>query len=310
MRYRFKMSMFLLVLGLTILLAAGCGNSADDGQAGDDSLKVVTSYSIIYDLVIQVAGDRAEVTSLVPLGQDPHQYEPTPADIRAVAESDIVFFNGFNLELWFDRLVANAGGERPVVEVSGGIEPRLIEVGGYTGYPDPHAWMDVALTIKYVENIRDAMIDNDPEGRGDYEANAAAYVVELKQLDEWIREETARIPAGNRKLVTTEDAFQYFARAYEYKIVGFLYYIAADEEPSPRFLAQLIDRIRDEQVPAVFLETTLDPRLLQQIANEADVEIGAQVYVDSLGEPGSGVDTYIGMMRHNVEAFVTHLGGE
>lgn len=313
MRARTLLKIGPALLALALGLAA-CGgtvpNDADPG-AGDagDRLRLVTTYSIVYDFVREVAGDRAQVTSLVPIAQDPHTYEPKPSDLQAVAEADAVFYHGLNLELWFDRFIENAGGRRPVYIVTEGIEPLRVEGGSYDGFPDPHAWMDPLLVVRYVENIRDALIELDPEGRETYEANAARYIGELEELDAWIRREVEGIPPEHRRLVTTENAFRYFARRYGFEILGFVYNLAPEDEPSARHISTLIDAIREAGVPAVFVETTLDPRILERISGETGAALGGAVYVDSLGPQGSEADTYLKMMRANVTRFVAGLGG-
>lgn len=299
------------LLMVAALLLAACGGTGGNGPgAGDEGkIKAVTTYSIIYDLVRHVGGDRVEVTSLVPPGQDPHTYEPTPADIRAVAQADVVFYNGLGLELWFDRLVSNAGGDAVLVVASDGIEPLYLAGGEFAGLPDPHAWLDPVLVEQYIHNIKDAFIQLDPDGREEYEANAAAYIQQLRELDAWIRGELAeRLPRERRKLVTTEGAFAYFARAYDFQVVGFVFFLAPEAEPSPRHLTDLVDTIKAEQVPALFIDTTINPRLVERLSEETGVPIGGALYVDSLGEPGSPVETYIQMMRQNVELLITHLG--
>jgi len=312
---RFRNAAVPAAAALVALLLGACSGAASTaapagpGQVDDSRLRLVTTYSIVYDLVRQVAGDRAVVTSLVPVGQDPHTYEPKPGDLQAVAEADAVFYHGLNLELWFDRFIQNAGGRRPVYVVTEGIEPLRVQAGAYRGRPDPHAWMDPRLVTRYVENIRDALSELDPGGAETYRANAAAYVEELEELDAWIRDQVERIPPQHRKLVTSENAFRYFARAYGFEILGFIYNLAPEDEPSARHISELIDAIREADLPAVFVETTLDPRILQRIADETGAAIGGPGYVDSLGPEGSEADTYIKMMRANVTRFVEGLGG-
>ncbi|HEX6989745.1 MAG TPA: metal ABC transporter substrate-binding protein [Bacillota bacterium] len=311
----FKIAAVLATLVALAWLAAACGGTPADpaGQesgGGDEGrLSLITTYSIVYDFVREVAGERAEVTSLVPIGQDPHTYEPKPSDLQAVAGADAVFYHGLNLELWFDRFIQNAGGERPVYIVTEGIEPLTVEGGAYAGFPDPHAWMDPGLAIRYVENIRDALAELDPEGADIYAANAERYIGELEELDAWIRREVERIPAERRLLVTSENAFRYFARAYGFEILGYVYNLAPEDEPSARQISELVDSIRAAGLPAVFVETTLDPRILERISSESGAALGGTVYVDSLGPEGGEADTYIKMMRANVMRFVEGLGG-
>ncbi|GBD39990.1 Manganese-binding lipoprotein MntA [bacterium HR37] len=275
-----------------------------EGVKGNKKIALAT-VNIIGDMVAQVAGERVEVISLLPIGGDPHTYEPVPGDLKKIAESDIVFFNGLGLEKWLEKLLKNAGGTRPYVAVTDGLEPIRDERGD----PDPHLWMDVTKAMGYVRNIRDALVEFDPEGEQVYRENAAGYLLELEKLDKWIFEQVETIPPQRRKLVTTHDAFRYFGQRYGFKVVGTIWGISTEDEPSAQEIAQLIDAIRRERVPAVFIETTVNPKLMERVAREAGVKVGRKLYGDSLGPPGSGADTYIGMMRSNVLSIVQALGG-
>ncbi len=273
----------------------------------------VATYSVIADLARQVAGDRAQVISLVPPGTDPHTYEPRPDDLRRVAEAQLVFYNGFNLELWFDRLIQGSGTRARIVVASAGVTPIVIRdpMSRFDGSPDPHAWMDVRKVIEhYVPNIRDAFIDVDPGGGEIYRRNADHYISELEVLDQLIRERSAGVPPSRRKLVTTENAMHYFAARYGFTVVGWVYTLAPEAEPPARRIAELVERIRREQVPALFVDVTLNPRLVERLSQETGVPIKGALYIDSLGEEGSGADSYTGMMRTNVDLLVRGLGGD
>lgn len=269
--------------------------------------KAVATINILADLVGQVAGDRVEVSSLIPVGGDPHTYEPVPHDVQKVAQAQIVFYNGLGLEKWLEELIENAGGQRVSVVLTRGLRPAFQTEGRYRGDPDPHLWMDPVLAKKYVENARDALVAFDPAGRSAYEANAARALRELDALHAWIQEQVARIPPHRRKLVTTHDAFRYFGQRYGFRVVGTIWGISTEDEPSAQEIARLVDRIRAERVPAVFVETTINPKLMERVAREAGVRVGDKLYGDSLGPPGSDADTYVKMMRHNVRAIVEAL---
>ncbi len=290
-------------LALAVLAAGPAGCGARQEPSDPDRPLVVATINIIADLARQVAGDRVEVRSLLAAGADPHTYEPVPADVRLIARSDLVLYNGFNLEKWLEKLIANAGGTRPRVAVAEG----LAAIGDGRGDPDPHLWMDPVQARGYVVNIRDALIRLDPEGAGAYRENARRYLEALEALDRWIREQVATIPPERRKLVTTHDAFRYFGRRYGFHVVGTIWGISTEDEPSAREMAALVDAVRREGVPAVFVETTINPRLMQRIAEDAGVRIGRPLYGDSLGPPGSGAETYLDMMRFNVMALVEGL---
>lgn len=283
-----------------LLLLAACETSA----AGDaERPHAVATINVIADLVAEVAGDRVDVSSVVPLGGDPHTYEATPSDARLVSDADVVFRNGLGLERWLDQLVdATAGGV--VVTVTEGLDPAWDEEAGAV---DPHLWMDPLMVVRYVEVIRAALTDLDPGGARAYEQAAAAYVDALHQLDAWIAEQVETVPPERRKLVTTHDAFRYFGERYGLDVVGTIWGTSTEREPSADEIRRLVDAVRDEGVPAVFVETTVSPRLMERVARDAGVRVGEPLYGDSLGAAGSGADTYLGMMRANTSAIVAGL---
>ncbi|HVL82151.1 MAG TPA: metal ABC transporter substrate-binding protein [Actinomycetota bacterium] len=290
-------------LALLLVVAAGCAPST----APDDDArpKAVATISILSDFVAAVAGDRIDVEPIVHVGGDPHTYEPVPSDPRRVAEADVVFRNGLGLERWLDRLIE---GSR-VVTLTEGLDATITQTGQYSGDPDPHLWMDPHLARGYVANARDALVELDPAGAQTYRDNADAYLRELDELDAWISEQVGTIPAPNRKLVTTHDAFRYFGQRYGLDVVGTIWSISTEREPSAEEVARLVDDVKAHAVPTVFIETTVNPRIMQRVARDAGVEVGEPLYGDSVGEPGSGADSYIGMMRANVRAIVSGLGG-
>jgi zinc/manganese transport system substrate-binding protein len=300
-------------MGLALLLVAialaGCVRSA--GQNPGRGARAVATYSVIADLARQVAGDRAQVSSLVPPGTDPHTYEPRPGDLRRVAEAHLVFSNGLNLELWFDKLIQGSGTRARTIVTSLGVIPIVIQdpLSRYRGAPDPHAWMDVQNIMRfYVPNIRDALTAVDPGGAEVYRRNAEQYIAELEALDAWIHERVATLPVPRRKLVTTENAMHYFAARYGFQVIGWIYTLAPESEPPARRIADLVERIRRERVPAFFVDLTLNPKLMERLSQETGVPIRGALYIDSLGRPGSSADSYVGMMRANVEILITGLG--
>jgi ABC-type Zn uptake system ZnuABC Zn-binding protein ZnuA len=300
----------LAAVFLATVLIAGCtatgaqrssGVSQPEPSAG--KLTVVATTTIIADIARNVAGDRIEVKSLLPVGTDPHTFTPTPADVQTIADSGLVLYNGGGLESWLDRLVQNAGGQRPVVVVSEGIPVRQIEGEG----TDPHFWLDVKNAMVFTRNIRDALIKLDPAGADIYRTNADAYLAKLAELDQWVQDQVEQIPPGHRKLVTNHDEFGYFAARYGFQVVGAVLGVTPGQEPSAQEVAQLIEKIKAAGVPAVFTETTVNPALADQIAADAGVKIVSQLYVGSLGPAGSGADTYIGMIRYDVATIVKAL---
>jgi ABC-type Zn uptake system ZnuABC Zn-binding protein ZnuA len=282
-----------------LLVLGGC---APRSSADDHGLRVVASMSVIADFAREVAGEHAEVVSLVPIGGDPHVHEPTPADARAISDADLVLGNGIGLEPWFDTLVAGSGPE--MLMLTEAVEHPVLEDD--EGRPDPHLWMVPPLASGYVEAIATALAEVDPANADAYAANAAAYVERLGDLDDELAEALGSIPEGRRVLVTSHDAYSYFARHYDFDvdtIVG----VTTEEEPSAAVIQGLIDRIEERGVPTVFVESTVNPAVVRRVARDAGVEVGRPLYGDSVGPPGSGADTYVGMMRANVDALVEGL---
>ncbi|GAE36892.1 metal ABC transporter substrate-binding protein [Halalkalibacter akibai] len=293
-----KLVLIFTTLVSTFLLAACGGND----ETADDSLKIVTSFSILADLAEQVAGERAEVEYLVPIGEEPHEYETVPSDFQKVSDADVFFVNGFGLEEWLERLVQNVG-DVSIVSVSDGVTP--LPISDQDG-EDPHAWLDVKNVITYVENIRDDLIKRDPEGADEYEANANAYIAELEELHTWIETEVETIEESKRAIVISENAFKYFGDQYGFDTIG-IWELNSHEEGTPRQIANVVDTISERSIPVVFVETTVDKRYMETVANDAGVEIAGEVYTDAVGLDGSGAETYIKMMEHNVRTFVEGL---
>ena len=257
-------------------------------------LPVVASFSILGDFLREVGGDAVRVNILVGPDSDAHVYEPTPADARKVSEAKLVFVNGLGFEGWLDRLVAAADAKSRIVVASAGITPRKLD-GGL----DPHAWQDVANVRGYVENIRDALKSADPERAPLYESRAAAYLAKLAELDKEIVSALAAIPNQRRRIVSTHDAFGYFAVRYGLDFIA-PQGVSTDAEPSARDIARIIDAARREKVAAIFLENISDPRLAQRLAKESGVTLGGELYSDALSKPDGPAASYVAMMRHNV----------
>lgn len=298
------LSALLAVAGL----AVACGD--DDGaEDAEGRVRVVTSIDLFADLIEQVGGERVRVTSLVPGGGDPHTYEPVPAQIVDVSEADLVLVNGLGLEETLDDVIENnVSSGVPVVEMSEGLTPidgeehedegEHVHVEG-----NPHLWLNVGNAMRYVERIRDALVQVDPEGEEAYRAAASAYLSELEALDEEVQEAVGSIPPERRKLVTFHDAFPYLAERYGLELVGFVIR-APGREPSAGEIADLVEKIRDEGVPAVFKEPQLRARVLELAAEEADVEV-CTLYSGALD---SEVDSYVKLMRYNADELVRCLG--
>jgi zinc/manganese transport system substrate-binding protein len=301
------------LLACAVLALLACGLPAAAQDTVKEKIKVVASFSILADLVRNVGGDRVEVTALIGRNEDSHAFEPSPADSRRVADAKLVVVNGLGFEGWLDRLVRAAGGKVPVVVASSGVQPRE-GAGDETRLVrdragvDPHAWQSVANVKRYVANIRDALVRIDPAGQGTYAANAGAYLAKLDALDRDIRSTLAKIPADRRRVISSHDAFGYFADAYGIEFAAPAG-LSTDAEPSALAVARIIRRIRSERIGALFLENVVDPRLVQLIARETGARIGGTLYSDALTGPDGPASTYLDMMRHNVQELAAALGG-
>jgi len=279
-------------------------------------VRAVASFSILGDLVRAVGGTRVVVSTLVGPDSDAHGFSPTPADARKLVEADIVFVNGLGLEGWFDRLIRASGTRAPVVVASAGVKPIPAQdehahgAGGHDHGDhavDPHAWQSVANARIYVANIRDGLAKVDPAHADAYRDAAAAYIAELDALERTVRATIDGIAPERRRIITTHDAFGYFAAAYGLRFVA-PQGVSTDSEASPRDVAAIIRQIRQDRIPAVFLENISDPRQMEQIARESGARIGGKVYSDALSGPEGPAPTYLDMMHMNLRAFATALG--
>jgi zinc/manganese transport system substrate-binding protein len=290
--------LWLTCLSLMVAVAAPAHAHAQN------RLNVVASFSILGDFVKNVGGDRVDVTTLVGPDGDVHVYTPAPADARKVAEARLLVINGLGLEGWLPRLVQSSGGKAEIVTATKGITPRSIGAAA-----DPHAWQSAANAKIYVANIGDALAAADPANAGVYRAHAEAYLAQLDALDREVRDAVARIPAAHRKVISTHDAFGYFAAAYGIAFIAPLG-VSTESEASARDIAAIITQIKTMQIPAVFLENISDPRLIRRISAETGAGIGGTLYSDSLtGEKGDA-PTYIDLVRHNIKALTSALASE
>lgn len=265
-------------------------------------LKVVTTFTIIQDIAQNVAGDAADVVSITKAGAEIHNYVPTPRDIVKAHRGDLILWNGMNLELWFKKFFENID-DIPSVIVTAGIKPMSIVEGPYKGKPNPHAWMSPIMGLIYVENIRKALVEHDPDNAETYNKNAKIYSDKLRALDAPIREKIAKIPQDKRWLVTSEGAFSYLTREYGMKQL-FLWPINADQQGTPQQVRHVIDEVRKNNIPVIFSESTISPKPAQQVANETGAKYGGVLYVDSLSKKGGIVPTYIDLLDVTVQTIV------
>lgn len=295
-----------LVLSAFVLII----QPASLARAQEVKLPVVASFSILGDLVQTVGGERVVLKTLVQPGGDAHVYAPTPADAKSVAEAKLVITNGLKFEGWMRRLMQASASKATLVEASKDIKARVEKDshshgkadrhGHNHGGVDPHAWQSVSNVMLYVGNIRDALVAADPAGKPVYEMNATRYLAELETLDKDIKASIALIPANRRKVITSHDAFGYFADAYGIQFVA-PRGISTESEASARDVARLITQIRNEKITAIFVENISDQRLIQQIATETGARIGGTLFSDALSKADGPAPTYIGMMRHNLK---------
>jgi len=278
-----------------LAVSATALSAALAGQAfADDKMKVVTTFTVLADMASNVAGDAAEVVSITKPGAEIHGYEPTPQDIVRAYDADLILWNGLNLELWFEQFLSNLG-EIPSVTLSDGIDPISISSGNYEGKPNPHAWMGLDNALIYIDNIAAAFVAQDPENDEVYLANAETYKDQLRATIQPLRDEIATIPADQRWLVTCEGAFSYLARDLGMKEL-YIWPMNADQNGTPQQVRAVIDGVRDNNIPVVFCESTVNTAPAEQVARETGVTYGGVLYVDSLSEADGAVPTYLDLL--------------
>ena len=300
---------WLAMLGvLTGLVISSCGESRPTSST--DQPSVVTTSTMITDWTKQVGGDEIKVTGILEPGADPHIYEPIPADSRAMEQADLIFYNGYNLEPELMKVMKGTGiRDDKTFAVAEVITPFDYDYDSQR-VPDPHVWGDAENAIDMVNAIRDRLIALSPEDEAEFRENAAEYTAKLEQIDSWISQQIQTIPADQRQIVTTHDAFQYYARAYGLDVIGTLIGISTEEQPSAKTVKNLSNAVKNSNVPTIFAETTLNPALIQTVANEAGVKLAEQeLYSDSIGAPDSEANSYLGMLIVNTRTIVQNLEG-
>jgi manganese/iron transport system substrate-binding protein len=271
----------------------------------EDKVKVVTTFTVIADMARNVAGDVADVESITKPGAEIHNYQPTPHDLLRARDADLILRNGLNLELWFEKFLANLG-DVPSVTVSDGVEPMAIAGGSYEGKPNPHAWMSLENAVIYVENIRKGLSEVDPDNAETYAANAAAYTEKLKAAVQPIRDQLAALPEEHRWLVTSEGAFSYLARDFGLKEL-YLWPVNADSQGTPQQVRAVIDAVREHRIKIVFSESTVSSDPAEQVARETGAAYGGVLYVDSLSEEDGPVPTYLDLLTRTVDTIAKGL---
>jgi ABC-type Zn uptake system ZnuABC Zn-binding protein ZnuA len=308
-----SLSWYAVSLAAAVVLTT-CAPASVPSAGGKAAPKVLATETFLADIAQNVAGDRLKVEALIPLGVDPHGFEPTPRDVKKVADSSMLIVNGAGLEEFLAKLLQNAGGQRTTIEAAAGLESRkpkpgeeiVAEVHGHEG--DPHFWLDPVSVIKYVENIRDGLSAVDPDGAQVYLANAQAYITKLQELDKWAAEQMKQVPDDRRVLVTNHESLGYFADRYGLRIVGAIVpSVSTGASPSAQQLAQLADAVKRAGVKAIFLETGANPQLANQLARDAGIRAVTSLYTHSVTDAKGPAPTYIDMMKYNVKAIVDAL---
>jgi ABC-type Mn2+/Zn2+ transport system ATPase subunit/ABC-type Zn uptake system ZnuABC Zn-binding protein ZnuA len=276
-------------------------------QQPSNSLRIVGTTSFITDLVKNIAGDKHEVISLMPTGGDPHLYDPVPGDAQTIAEADLIFKNGLLLEGWVDKLITNSGTNGQIITVAEGVD--AIRNEEYHGAPDPHAWMAIPNAIIYCSNIAQALIHADSANADYYRQNFRNYKAKLEALDQYIFTEIAKIPEEHRVLLTSHDAFRYYGNRYGLEVNSILG-TSTDADVRIEDINNMIAVIRETGVPCIFIESTINPKLMEQIARDNTVVIGGKLFADSLGDEFSGASTFYDMLKQNTDRIVAGLTGQ
>ena len=304
------MKKILSILLLSSLVLVGCQPASQQASVEkDDKLQIVATYSIVADLIENIVKDKGDVYSMVPIGTDPHMYDPLPKDIDKVSKADIVFYNGFNLETgkgWFNDLLEVTNKKDLAFPVTKNVEPMYLTEKGKETEQDPHAWLDIQNTIKYVETITEELVKLDSDNKIFYENNRDQYIKELEKLDQYAKDEISKIPEDQRILVTSEGAFKYFSKAYGFD-AAYIWEINTDNQGTPEQMDRIIKIIKENKVKSLFVETSVSPKTMETVSKETNVPIYETIFTDSLAKKGSEGDSYISMIKWNIDKVIEGL---
>jgi len=301
-------------LSLIFMLAVGlfaCSN-ANKNSNTSEKLKVVATNSIIADITKNIAGDKIDLHSIVPVGQDPHEYEPLPDDVKKTSQADLIFYNGINLETggnaWFTKLVQNAKKEenKDYYAVSDGVEVIYLEGQNEKGKEDPHAWLNLENGMIYAKNIAKQLSAKDPKNKDFYEANLKNYLEKLEALDKEAKQKFNNIPKEKKMIVTSEGCFKYFSKAYNVPS-AYIWEINTEEEGTPDQIKALVEKLRKTKVPSLFVESSVDERPMQTVSKDTNIPIFEKIFTDSVAEPGQNGDSYYNMMKWNLDKIAEGL---
>ena len=300
--------LLIALLSSTLLAACAPQSVAIDPNRENEKPLVLTTFTVLADMARQVAGERLQVRSIVKPGAEIHGYEPTPSDLEKAADADLVVENGLGLELWANRFL-RAAGKVPRLTLSEGMTPLLIEGDAYAGKPNPHAWMSPQRAMGYVDGLVAGFSQIDPEGAANYRRNGAQYKQQLKELDQELRTTLSELPTQQRLLVSCEGAFSYLAHDYGLE-EAYLWPVNAESQVTPRRMAQLITKVKQRQVPAIFCESTVSDKAQREVAKASGARFGGTFYVDSLSGSDGPAASLLDLQRHNVNLIRRGLGDQ
>ena len=301
-----KKCRFLVLLLLAFVGLAACSSQKSSTDSSSSKLNVVATNSIIADITKNIAGDKINLHSIVPVGQDPHEYEPLPEDVKKTSKADLIFYNGINLETggnaWFTKLAENAQKKenKDYYAVSEGVEVIYLEGQNEKGKEDPHAWLNLENGIIYTQNIAKRLIEKDPDNKATYEKNLKAYVEKLTALDKEAKEKFNNIPEEKKMIVTSEGCFKYFSKAYNVPS-AYIWEINTEEEGTPDQIKSLVEKLRKTKVPSLFVESSVDDRPMKTVSKDTNIPIYAKIFTDSIAEKGEDGDSYYSMMKYNLD---------
>lgn len=307
-----KKCRFLVLLLLAFVGLAACSSQKSSTETGSSKLNVVASNSIIADITKNIAGDKINLHSIVPVGQDPHEYEPLPEDVKKTSQADLIFYNGINLETggnaWFTKLVENAKKKenKDYYAVSEGVDVIYLEGQSEKGKEDPHAWLNLENGIIYAQNIAKRLSEKDPANKETYEKNLKAYVEKLSALDKEAKEKFNNIPEEKKMIVTSEGCFKYFSKAYNVPS-AYIWEINTEEEGTPDQIKTLVEKLRKTKVPSLFVESSVDDRPMKTVSKDTNIPIYAKIFTDSIADKGEEGDSYYSMMKYNLEKIAEGL---